>query len=221
MKQNNILTGIISLAFFTVSAFSAQGQAFHKGSFDINLSEGSSYATYTTTDIYTNNKVAVEHFKGDRDPIQLEYGLSSHWGIGLSVGEDFYSINPSVFYGFEAEGKNVKTMSSEFTIDGSYHFYETEKTDLAAVVSLGTSSVTMKGNISDYSYQYTANGGIIRLGVHGRFFVFKHFGLLAMVSTYSLTDSPKGVKGNTVANSYSTTIGGLSVEGGICYRFKK
>lgn len=220
MKQNNIINGIIALSFVTVSAISAYGQAFHKGSFLVNLSEGKSYATYTTNDVVTG-KGESSYMEGDRDPIALEYGLSSHWGIGISVGEDFYYLNPASFYSFGTEADKVKSTSSELTIDCSYHFSVTPNTDLSLVASLGTSSVSMKGNISDYSYQYTANGGIIRLGVHARFFVFKHFGLLAMVSTYSLTDNTHGVKGNTVSNGYSTAINGITIEGGVCYRFKK
>jgi len=221
MKHNNMLTGFLSITLIAVFAMSAKGQAFRKGSFDINLSEGSSYSTYTTNDVISGNKISSEHFTGCRDPLSIEYGISARWGIGLSSGLDLYTINPSSFYSCATSIHQVKSTSTDFTIDASYHIFITAKTDISLVGSFGGSSVSFKGTQSDYSYQYTANGGVLRLGVHARYYVLHHLGLLAMLSTFSTTNSPVGVKGNSGGPMYSTTIKGTSLEFGLCYRFKK
>jgi hypothetical protein len=221
MKNKTIITGIFAIGIFALSAVQASGQAFHQGSFQLNLSEGWSFSRYTTNDLNTKAIEGGGYYEGDRDPFSLEYGLSSHWGIGVSSGIDIFQINPSAMYAFSTPVNKVKSTSSEFTFDCSYHFLLTEKADLSVVASFGTSSVSFKGNISDNAYQYTAMGGIIRLGVHARYYIWKHFGILAMLSTYSSTDSPLGVKCNAVGSNYSTSIRGASLEFGMCYRFKK
>jgi hypothetical protein len=221
MKQNNILTAFCSIALVIIFIMPARGQAFRKGAFDINLSEGWSFSNYTTSDETSENKIASAHFTGDRDPFSIEYGITSHWGIGLSSGLDLYTISPSSFYPCATSINQVKSTSTDFTIDASYHLYVTAKIDISLVGSFGGSSVSFKGSQSDYNYQYNANGGIIRLGVHARYYVLNHLGLLAMVSTFSTTDSPVGVKGNSGGPMYATTISGTSLEFGLCYRFRK
>jgi hypothetical protein len=221
MKQNHLATGLFTLAFTTFSIFSSKGQeAFHKGSFQINLSEGSTHSIYSTSDVNTYNTGFAENIEGTRDPLSLEYGISNHWGIGLSLGSDFFNVNPNTAYGFQTPCGNIKAGTSEFTIDGSYHFAESAKRDLAFVTSFGTCNISFKGGAGDQTYQYQANGAVIRLGLHARFYVLKHLGVLAEASVYSESASPEGVKGNTVANNYTTSICGFALEGGLCYRFK-
>lgn len=221
MKNKTILTRLLAFSVMALLAVPSYGQAFHKGSFLVNLSEGWTFSKYTTNDLSSNAEVGRIHAVGDRDPLAIEYGISSRWGIGLSTGYDIFQLNPSSMYSFTTQVNQVKATTSDFTIDCSYHFFITDKSDLSFVVSMGGSSVNLKGNDNDYNYQYIAKGGIVRLGMHARFFVCKHLGFLAMLSTYRSTDDPRGVCGNTVGNNYSTTVNGTSLELGLCYRFKK
>lgn len=225
MKHINIIQyffSLITLFGLSLPAYSQKAPSFHKGSFRINLSEGSTHSTYTTNDISTHSLENSAHFRGERDPLELEYGLSKHWGIGVTSGNDlFNTINPSTFYSFQTPGDQVKAKTSEFTLDGSYHFFVTPVSDFSVVGSVGPASVAIKGGASDYSYQYNAGGGIVRLGFHVRCFILRYVGVVAMVSAYSENVSPQGVKGNTAGTNYSTSINGIDAEGGLCFRFSR
>ncbi|MCP2938071.1 hypothetical protein NK983_35785, partial [Salmonella enterica subsp. enterica serovar Typhimurium] len=73
----------------------AKSQCFRKGSLLVSISEGSTFANYTTNDV-SGSKPVLRHsefMRGDRDPLILEYGLSQHIGVGLSAGTDLYQIN--------------------------------------------------------------------------------------------------------------------------------
>ncbi|HWY98275.1 MAG TPA: hypothetical protein VNY36_04225 [Bacteroidia bacterium] len=216
MKKITLIAGLIC-AF---SGFgNAQDLAFHKGSFQINVTEGTTYGNYGTQYV-GGEAVGFGHIVGCRDPFQLEYGISNKWGIGISSGADYYYLNPTQFYGFNVSNNQIKAFTTEFTIDGSYHFLVTRKLDIAAVLSYGSSGVSFKGtDAGDNAYSYTSTGGMLRLGIHGRFY-FGHFGIVAMGSVFSESSSPVVAKGE-VGNHYSTSISGFAKEFGICYRFKK
>ncbi len=226
MKHSNLISGVLTSIAMCVLASAASAQSapsFHKGSFRINLTEGSTHSTYGTGEI--NNKGGKEnlqHMIGDRDPLQLEYGLSNHWGIGVTMGNDiFNNINSSAFYGFQTPGDLVKAKTSEFTLDGSYHFFVTPLTDFSVVGSFGSASVLIQGGNGDCAYNYNAAGGIVRLGLHARYYILRYVGVVAMVSAYSENVSPQGVRGNNVGAGYATSISGVDVEGGICIRFSR
>ncbi len=227
MKNRYFLSAIAfltTLSGITVSAYSQQQAApsFHKGSFRINLTEGSAHSTYTTNDISSHEVINSMRFIGDRDPLQLEYGLTGRWGIGLTTGNDiFNNINPTGFYGFQTSTGQVKAKTSELTVDGSYHFFITPVSDFSVVGSVGPASVLIQGGTGDMVYQYNAGGGIIRLGLHARCFILRYIGVVAMVSVYSENMSPEGVKGNTAGTNYSTSISGVDIEGGLCFRFSR
>jgi len=223
MKNNKITFSLIaSLVLLFTAINPAYSQAYHKGVFIINLSEGSTGGTYST---YSNgehtNPIGYGHEGGTRDPIALEYGISKHFGIGLSSGTDFYYVNAQKYYGFGLPTDQVKATTSEFTIDGSYHFIVTPHMDFAAVLSLGGSSVFFSGGSGDQSYKYTSKGGIERLGLHGRFYIGNHFGFLVMASMFSMTNSTNGINNNTVGNGITTKICGSALEFGFCYRIRK
>lgn len=213
------LTFLVGLIFASVGITNAQSPAFHKGSFIISVTEGTTYGNYGTQNYSTSEGVGFEHIIGCRDPFEIEYGLSNHWGIGLSSGSDYYYLNPGAFYGFNVSNNQIKSLASEFTIDGSYHFFVTHKIDIAGVLSFGSSKVAFKGNDGDNTYNYSASGGILRLGLHGRYYI-GHFGFVAMVSAFSESANPQVPKGS-VGNYYSTTVSGFAKEFGLCYRFKK
>jgi hypothetical protein len=79
----------------------------------------------------------------------------------------------------------------------------------------------MKGNNSDISCQYTANGAILRTGIRARYYFFRRLGAFAMLSSYAAGSSSQGIKGNTVANNYTTCIKGTALEMGLCFRVLK
>jgi len=211
------IVGCLSV-IFSVYATSGQTDAFHKGALLVSISEGQTWANYTTENT-TTNYTDGGYNHGGRDPLFLEYGLSKRWGIGLTSGADLYNVDPSRLYGFGTPGSPVKAITSELTVDGHYHFFVTHKTDVSAFAGAGAFSVSMKGNESDYSYKYQSSGNIIRGGVQGRYYFFKRLGFFGSLSAFAAKSSPQGVKGNTIANDYNTNISGGALEFGFCFRF--
>lgn len=210
---------IFGLPLFFCMANNTKAQSFKKGSVLINVSEGSTYATYTATNINTD-VVHATYIEGCRDPLTVEYGITDKWGIGINMGGDIYQIDPAKFYDFKTSEK-VKSIMSELTLDANYHFYATRHTDLAAFGSLGFSSVSMTGDDGDFHYQYKSGGMIIRAGMKARYYFRKRFGATGMLSGFATQCSPEGVKGNTVANNYTTSIKGYALEIGLCYRIRR
>ena len=208
------------LAFFClIISANTNAQSFRKGSFLISISEGSTYAAYTTTGSAQNSDVMnTGHIAGDRDPITVEYGITKKWGIGLNMGGDIYNIDPSRFYNFSTTTNKVKVITSELTLDANYHFFVTRHTDIAACLSFGGSSVSFKGNDGDFHYQYNSGGNIVRIGTKARYYFRKRFGVHAMLSAFTTKNATNGIKGNTVANNYTTGLSGYAIEFGLCYR---
>jgi hypothetical protein len=221
--KNNTFTAlfIASFVLLIASANSASAQAFRKGAFVFNVSEGWTGGTFQTSTGEGSKVIATGHESGDRDPFCIEYGIGKHWGIGLSSGTDFYYVDPEKYYGFGASLGKVKVGTQDFTLDFGYHFMTTAKTDFAVVASLGGSSASMKGTDEDISYQYMAHGNIARLALHSRLYFGHHFGFLAMASVFAMGNATKGVTDNNVGNGYTTTVCGGAFEFGLCYRIKK
>ena len=197
----------------------ASAQSFKKGSLLISISEGSTDANYTTT--YSEGGTDVlhtAHIGGARDPLTMEYGLTNHWGIGLNMGGDIYSVDPSKFYDFQTMTNKVKAITSELTLDANYHFFVNRHWDLSTVASLGFSSVSFKGNDGDLHYQYNAGGLLVRTGAKAKYYITKRFGVMGMLSAFATQCGTDGVKGNTVGNNYTTNITGRALEFGLCYR---
>jgi hypothetical protein len=211
MKKLTIIAGTAFAIAILSASVKAQSMAFRQGSFEINVTEGNTYSNYTSNGLSTS--VGEGHTIGCRDPFQIEYGLTNRWGIGISSGADLYTFNG-------VSGGQVHTVTSEFTIDGSYHFFVTKKIDVAAVASYGGSSIDFKGGTGDNSYSYATKGDIGRIGLHGRFFVLGHFGLVAMVTAFSETGVQQVASGYT-GPRYSSSFWGIAKEFGICYRIKK
>jgi len=210
-----VLSWMLLALFFNFSA-SAQSDAFHKGALLVSATEGQTWANYAT-----GNETDGSHgfINGVRDPLSLEYGLSKRWGIGLTSGADLYMVDPSRFYAFNFPGGKVKATTSEITVDGHYHLFVTRKADISLLTSIGGFSVSTKGSLGDYSYKYSAGGNIIRIGSSARYYFLKRLGALATFSTFASQASTKGVKDNTVANNYTTSICGFALEFGLCFRF--
>ena len=202
-------------------------ESFHRGSFLIAISEGHTSSFFTTKNMAPNSEnptlVKRSEVNGCRNPLFIEYGVTNHWGLGLSTGTDIFSINPADFYGFHrSDNQAIKVATNDFAFSTSYHIFSNKRLDLSIFSDFGVFNVKFKSQESDYkSYQYTSNGNMIRVGSKVRYYFFHHFGAFGMISQYAGKTSPKGVTDNTVANTYTTSVSGFAVEMGFCYRFFK
>ena len=213
-----ILSGVTAFCLLIVLSFSSPAQTFHKHSLLLSISEGSTNSNFTTTNIAASDDTHHQHIKGCRDPLMVEYGLSKHWGIGLTMGTDIFNVNPATFYNYSLPGNTVKSTTSDFTVDADYHLIVTKRTDISAFAGFGGFSVKMSGSNGDYSYNYLANGNIIRMGTRARYYFFKRVGVFGMLSAYSGYASPKGIKKNTMGSNYATGVSGSALEFGLCVR---
>lgn len=217
---------IQALSFISISlltAFTANAQAYKKGSLSISISEGSTFANYSTSDISGTKPslIASDCIGGLRDPLVLEYGISNRWSVSLSTGNDVFTVNPSKFYGFSTSDNRVDVKTSEFSAECSYHVFVNKRLDLAVFASTGMFSITLKGNDNDNFYSHTSNGTIVRYGTRVHYYFWNRLGLVGMVSSYLASSSPKDVKDNNIAKTYSTKLNGVAIEGGLCFRILK
>lgn len=216
IKNYRLSICIVSFLTLMGVGISARAQAFRRGSLLISISEGSTISNYTTR----NTNTAELHTRcihGDRDPIVIEYGISKRWGLGISSGTDVFKVSPS-YYGFRTSGDVITSKTSEFTFDGNFHVFTNKRLDLSVFASLGMFSINVKGTDSDHAYNYVSTGNIARVGTRARYYFWKRLGAIGMISSYAANSSPKGVTGNTVGNSYTTSLNGFTVEMGLCYR---
>lgn len=218
--MKKIFTCSLSVLFVLLISNLSYAQAFRKGSLIISISEGHTLANYRTNDISggTKKMVANDVIIGVRDPLIIEYGVSNHWSIGLSSGNDIFTINPSKFYGFNTSDNKVKVSTSEFSFECSYHVFVNKKLDLSVFASTGLFSINMKGNDNDMFYNHTSNGTIVRYGTRVHYYFFKRLGAVGMISNYLANSSTKDVEGNNIAQNYSTSINGIAIEAGLCFR---
>ncbi|MBS1635149.1 MAG: hypothetical protein JST26_04440 [Bacteroidetes bacterium] len=221
MKKNYSFISCIPvlLAMFLSSHSDAQ-LAFRRGSLVVGISEGWTQSHYTTRDISSSQpgKTMEVNMRGCRDPLFFEYGIANRWSIGSSFGNDVFYLNPSKFYGVRSSEDKMKVKTNEVNFEVAYHVLVNKRLDLALFHSFGMNSITIDQTVGDVSYKYTANGTIVRVGARARYYFWKRFGALGMISNYTGTCSPKDVKGNTFGNNYSTNIRGFAVEMGLCYR---
>jgi hypothetical protein len=219
-KKYSISLSLAVLLLMLSFSYQMQAQAFRKGSLLVSISEGSNYSNYSTSDNTTGKPAALktEVIQGTRDPIIIEYGISNKFSIGLTSGADVFNINPSQFYGVESGNKSAKATTSEVTIDCGYHFFVNKRLDMSVFTAMGAFSVVMKGGNGDATYKYTANGNIARVGTRVRYYFFRRLGAFGMLSSYTSSGTTQGVKDNTVANNYKTSINGFTIEAGLCFR---
>lgn len=211
------------------------GLCFYKGALLVSLSEGSTTANYSTSEVRPNS--CLRHkckLDGTRDPFFLEYGLTDRWGIGISQGNDLFTVNAQDYYGFNTkDNKPLSITTSEFSFNLNYHAFVSGRVDLSLFSSLGCFGVNYSSQIGETNFNYKAKGGIARIGTTGRYYFGqrKRFGALLMLSAYSGSAKPKNnavqpQSGDETATStsplvktYSTRITGTAIEFGICYRF--
>jgi len=202
---------------------SLNAQAYRKGSLLISLSEGSTFADYSTNDVSGKKPTRVnsQFMCGDRDPFIIEYGLTNKWGIGLSSGTDIFKVNSATFYNVSTADNTMKVSTSELTFDVNYHVFVNKRLDLSVFVSTGLFSANSKSTAGDVSYNYSSGGTILRAGTKARYYFWKRLGAFGMISSYSASGSPKNVKDNTVGKNYATSVTGMAVEAGFCFRILK
>jgi hypothetical protein len=58
----------------------------------------------------------------------------------------------------------------------------------------------------------------VRYGTRARYYFYKRLGAIGMISSYAANCSPKDIKGNTEVKNYSTSIKGIAIEMGLCFR---
>jgi hypothetical protein len=226
MKTTTLFVFGLSALFLT-NTNSAKAQAFRKGNLLVSMSEGSTTATYKTNYIASETPYTYrsEEIEGTRDPLIIEYAVAQRWGIGLTSGADIFNVNPKQFYGFDVPDENVKATTSELTFDLNWHAFISDKLDLSVFGSVGAFGMNMHGNKSDINYDYSASGGILRVGTRARYYFWRRVGVMGMWSNYVASASPsdacKKETANTVGQNYSTSLNGGAYELGLCYRFLK
>ena len=243
MKKKYFSAILLPLCLLAATSLQAQ-KAFQRGSLMVSISEGSTIGSYktsgsvitssaTTTGMtYRSSGPMVEDDShpttshhhctpGTRDPLIVEYGITNKVSLGITCGNDLFSVKPE-FYGLHlSDDKPVNVKTSELTFDGAYHFYVNKRLDLSAFGAAGFFSVGF--NAKDQSdsklYSYTAKGQIVRGGLRVRYYFFRHLGVFGQLSSYAGKCSPNGIKTNTAAQDYKTQISGSTIEAGLCYRF--
>lgn len=213
---SKVLLLICALIFFT----SAHAQCFRKGSLLISVSEGSTFSNYTTNDVSGSKPVLVhsEFIRGDRDPLIIEYALTKHLGLGMSAGTDIFQVNAARFYKVDAANNSMKVFTNELTFDVNYHVFVNKRLDLSVFLSSGLFTINYKNKQGDIDQQYNASGNILRFGTKARYYFWKRLGAFGMISSYAGTTSPKNVQGNTIAQHYATSVDGMAIEAGLCFR---
>jgi len=223
------LAVLLSILFFN-SNMSAQ--AFKKGAFLISISEGGVNAHYNTNnksiladDINSKGSSSPhDYLKGIRDPLIIEYGITNRIGIGVSTGGDIWAINPQK-YGINAPEKEINILTKEFTFDLNYHLFVTRRVDWTIYGSVGGFSVFFNENFNAQKQNYYAEGHILRTGSLVRYYVFKRWAVLGMISLYDSKAAPKEEKSkpeeNNLPYDYSTRIKGWAFEFGISFRIGK
>ncbi len=213
-------TFFLPVLYIFLTSTISYAQSFRKGSLILSISEGHTLANYKTNDMSSGKKqtVANDVIIGVRDPFVIEYGVSNRWSIGLSSGNDIFTINPSKYYGFNTSNNKVKSSTSEFSFECSYHVLVNKKLDLSVFASTGLFSINIKGNDNDIFYNHTSTGTIVRYGTRAHYYFFKRLGAVGMISNYLANSSTKDVKDNNIAKNYSTSINGIAIEAGLCFR---
>lgn len=225
---NRIINRINLFALFValLSSFTPSlAQSFKKGSLLIGISEGATNARYTTSDLYTHQIISDEIIKGDRDPIQIEYGITRQWGISLSCGNDIFKVNPQKSYKYGSETL-MKSKTSECLIEGNYHFFVTDKWDMALFAGVGNYKVELFDKNSKCLNEGTVvynKGKITRGGIKVRYYVLKRLSVLGMLSVFNAyaQDDGNNYSSDIYYNRIATNTKGITLEFGLSYRILK
>lgn len=221
MKAKLSITGMV---LFILYSTCLNAQSFRKGTLLVGISEGSTMARYTTSDVYTYQVINDAIIKGDRDPLQIEYGISKRWGLSLSCGNDIFKINPQQFYHYSSNTV-MKSKTSENLIEINYHFFITNNWDIALFYGLGCYKVELFNEyskcLSNALLTYE-KGGIVRYGVKARYYFTNRWAILGMFSAFNANAHFSTPTANDVfQNRVRTDVKGLTLEFGISYKIIK
>lgn len=224
-----LIPRLLLLSLLTITFSSLSAQAFRKGAFLISISEGGVTGQFSTknnsvvaNDINSEGTTtATEYMDGIRDPLFIEYGLSNRIGIGLSVGGDIWKVNARDFYGIEAPNQDVNILTNEFTFDVTYHMLVSQRVDWTLYTSVGGFGVEFNEEFNGEEQHYLAEGGIFRVGTSLRYYVFKRWAIMGMVSHYDSKATPKNNEFNNLKHNYTTSIKGWAFEFGLSFRIGK
>lgn len=218
MKKILLLTLILITAIINA-------QTFKKGAFTISISEGVVMANYTTKNLSSiANDINIEnpsqtttYLEGIRDPLIFEYGITNRIGLGIAFGGDLWKMDGS-YYGINDADQGLNITTYEITFDINYHTLISRRVDWAIHTSVGVLSVGFNEKFNDKEYNYFADGHILRYGTSLRYYIWKRFAVMGMISHYQSKSSPKNNEKNNLKDDYSTNINGWAFEGGFSFR---
>lgn len=168
----------ICLSVALLSCINASGQAFQKGTKNVDIGIG--FAGYGTTQTVTTtfNGVGVTGSESDGAastiiPIKFEYGIGEKIGIGAELAFSNYFINDS-------DKVILETVKSiDFGINGNYHLLNSDKNDLFIGLGLGISSMSINYVTSQNPFveSLSGSGMYFTLGITDRIFFSDHIGI--------------------------------------------
>tara|TARA_B100000809_G_scaffold243102_1_gene267796 strand:- start:1345 stop:1995 length:651 start_codon:yes stop_codon:yes gene_type:complete len=215
------MKNILLLTFIFTTIF-IKAQTFKKGAFTISISEGLAMAHYNTKNLSSKpNDISIKttpqtttYLKGIRDPLIFEYEITNRIGVGIAFGGDLWEMDGS-YYGINNADKQLDITTYEVTFDINYHTLISRRVDWAIHASVGALSVGFNEEFNDQEYNYFADGHILRYGTSLRYYIWKRFAVMGMISYYQSKSSPRNNEKNNLKDDYSTNIDGWAFEGGL------
>jgi hypothetical protein len=218
----------ILLITFILTNSIINAQTFKKGAFLISASSGSVMAHYNTKNLSSNaNDISTSsasvnqgYIEGIRDPLIFEYGITNRIGVGMAFGGDLWKMN-GAYYGINNSDKPLDIITYEITFDINYHTLISRRVDWAFHTSVGPLFVEFNEEFDNKEYNYVAGGHIFRFGTSLRYYIFKRFAIMGMISHYQSKSSPTNSDKNNLRDDYSTNIDGWAFEWGFSFRIGK
>lgn len=196
----------------------AEDHAFHKGTLNMSFTWGATFANYAAKE-ETKRTIHRSRVSGVHDPLFIEYGVSPDMGIGISLGTDLFTIDPSKYYGVATSMSDATVYMSDASFFVSRH-YVLRRFDASFSAAIGLSSVNINGRDDDASYQYNSMGYLVRASAKLTYFFSRNWGVTAMYSGFTNSNSSKNFEGNTLGKNFMTEIRGFSWEGGLTCKLR-
>ncbi len=217
------------LLFLTIIALTGFSQAFKQGAFLISASGGSVKAYYNTNNYnpiandvsITQPQTKNSFMEGIRDPLFIEYGITNRIGIGIMAGGDVWKVDALKFYNINMPNNSVNLKTSELTFDVAYHTYVSNRIDWSVYSSFGYYEASFDDKQNESDYKYRGIGYIYRAGTSVRYYIFKRFAIMGLVSHFNSVGKPMAndIEHNNLDRPYTTSIKGWAIEWGFSLRF--
>jgi hypothetical protein len=181
---------IASLALSLLFSVNANGQAFQKGSINLDLGIGlGMYGTKQTVETeLTANAFGTPFSQSNVNdttdgaastiiPFSFEYGISDKIGLGVDLTSSNYFID-------EEDKKYLNSVKGfDFGVRVNYHLLNSEKNDLFIGLGLGASTIkwTYGSSLTNNPFGLTdakGSGSYFSLGLTDRIFFSEHVGIL-------------------------------------------